>query len=108
MGRSGGRAERSVVLDETLRASVHRISGRDARFWGWALGTVRKRTGLSPDGHAAALGLTPSAYALLALCWRPRHGREAEDLAAVAEYAGMDVGVLDGLLAEAATTEECG
>ncbi len=101
VGQPGSRACRATI-DDTLRASIHRMSARDGRFWGAVLGPLRAAAGMAPDEHAAALGLMPTAYALLALCWRPRPGREADDMASVAGYAGIDVAVLAGFLRAAA------
>ncbi len=89
-------------LDPALQEGMHRISARDPMFFGWHLGRLRQARGQTVEQQAAALGLSPSALAVLALCKVPRPDRHAADLAAVAKHVGLDAGALAGLLRDAA------
>jgi hypothetical protein len=101
--RKRRRAEKKPVpdLDAKLRASMHRLSARDAMFIGHALAQSRQARGQTLEQQAAALNLSEAVLAMLAMCKAPRPDQRAADLAAVAAHVGLNVDVLDALLLEA-------
>jgi hypothetical protein len=89
------------VADALLRACIFRVTSKDARTWGHVFARLRAARGQSPAAQAAALGVSESALAFACLCRLPGAGRRSDDLAAVAALVGIDVEVLDRLLADA-------
>jgi hypothetical protein len=87
-----------VVLSVTGdRTSLIRRAETEPSLWASLLATVEQREGLDEVGIGSRLIVTPEAIARLALCRRPRSGREADDLDETARYVGTSAVALASL-----------
>jgi hypothetical protein len=89
-----------LQVDARLQESMLRVGARDPMFFGHALARLREAHNLTPEQQAEALGITPSALALLSLCKMPRADQRDADVAAVAKHLGITIEVLERLLSE--------
>jgi hypothetical protein len=69
------------------RPLIRRASAEPS-LWASLLATLEEREGLDEAGVGRRLRVRPDAVERLALCRRPRPGREADDLDETARYVG--------------------
>jgi hypothetical protein len=88
-------------MDPKLRDGLHRLSQRDAMFYGFALARLRAHHQQTVAEQAAALGISEDALAALAMCKVPRADHRDADLAVVADRVGVGVDALAAILRDA-------
>lgn len=94
------------TVDAVLWETALRATARDPRTWGSVLHRLREAEQLSPGDQAAGLGVSMSGLILLSISRLPRPDHGDDDLAETADWVGVEVEVLRGLLAGVAGSRE--